>query len=299
MALNLKEFRDSVKANDSYNFPNMIDILPCILYFFLILGIYQLLVYFLYDRMQYFLAEKYITGDDKQLNELYRIKLIVYLYKFLYFTIISIIGWFVLKDLYFFPANLGGNGRFRDLVTQPTEKVYFWEKPKYFDHYYNINFGYALFDSYLLLSLPKQTDFDMLALHHLSTIGLVLFTFLSNYSNFGCVVFYLHYLSDAFSYVCRFSIQSNFSELIKFIATSVFLIVFSFYRLFVFGNVIYDTWFFWKKNEVWLVIDHFLTYFMIFLYILHISWIVLISRKFLQYLIFGNLEDIYTVKKKK
>jgi len=290
------------EKNPSYKFPHIIDLIPSIYFCVLHYLLYKLFVYFLFDWTENFLEEKYITGEEKELKSIYKTKFTIYIFKFSFFAATTIFGYLIMKDLYFFPRYLGGSGDFRELFLGSFDKVIYWEKPKYFDLFYNNNLGYTIFDFAILFTQPKPSDYNMLLLHHFSTISLVVYSFLNNYSNYGGVVFYLHYFSDGLVYIIRLVIQSNTGKYTRILGTIFFVVVFAYFRLFVFGTVIYDSVFYLKSgkgDEPWNIFDYSLNFFMVFLYILHIVWVSMIIKKILLYAFNNKCEDVSVLKVRK
>ncbi len=133
-------------------------------------------------------------------------------------------------------------------------------------------------------------------LHHLVTYSLIVFSFISNYSHVGGVVCFIHYFEDIFSCIVRTVIHLKVSERILFISTTAFLIVFSYTRMYAYGDVIYQLLVSTYESEV---IEYALCFFLHILMLLKVLWVVLITRKFIKYCISGNIEEIYKIKEDK
>jgi ceramide synthetase len=132
-------------------------------------------------------------------------------------------------------------------------------------------------------------------LHHICTISLITFSFLTNYSNVGCVVLFLHDVGDIFVYITRIVINTDASKPIK-ISTAILLqIVFIYTRLYVFGDLILSIYYGITWGFKWP--DTSLTLFLCFLYIMHVNWVYLILKKIFTGLIGGQVEDPAHVKK--
>ena len=129
--------------------------------------------------------------------------------------------------------------------------------------------------------------------HHLVTYSLIVFSFISNYSHAGGVVCYIHYFEDIFSCIVRTVIHLKVSDRILFISTIAFLVVFSYTRMYVYGDVIYQLL---VSAYEWEVIEYALCIFLNILMLLNVLWVVLIIRKFIKYCISGNIEEIYKIK---
>lgn len=293
----IEDILSNVKhANTNYTFPTYYQLLPSMLYLILMIVGHEVFVLMLSDKMQRFLHPRY-SDKENNLVPIFKKKIITNIYKFCFYLFSSIYGYYVLKQLDFFPWSLLGKGEYKNLFNSQYPSIFYFEKPDNFDFYYNFNLSFALFDGYLLLSNPIQSDFLFMALHHLSTYSLIVFSFVTNYSHIGCIVYYIHYLGDVFSYIVRVSIHLNISDFFPFVSTFVFLVVFSYTRLFVFGDVVYQT--FYGIKYTWTLIEYNLYGFLWILMFLNILWIVLITKKFIKYCMTGDIEEIYKFKTKK
>jgi hypothetical protein len=278
---------------DGYKFPTYYDLLPS-LYFLLILIIgHEIFRKLTADRLAKHLTPRYFKEGDEVLIDIYKNKVSSNIYKFMFYLFSSVFGFYVLKDLEYFPWTLGGSGVFNKVFV-PWPDMFYKSKPLYFDLYYNLNLSFALFDGYLLISNPLQSDFLFMVLHHLATYSLIIFSFVANLPHVGAIIYYLHYLGDVFSYVVRVAVHLNVSERVPMISTFTFLVVFSYTRLFVFGDVIYYTYY--GLDYKWSIIESNLFGFLFILMVLNILWIVLIARKFIKYCMTGNIEEIYKFK---
>jgi hypothetical protein len=282
------------KNNKDYNFSSYKELLPSVWILALMIIGHEIFRYLFSEKIVKHLNSRYFIEKDEDLVEIYKKKVASNIYKFVFYLISTIFGFYVLKDLNFFPWSLLGKGEFKNLFVEGYPNIFYFEKPEYFDLYYNFNLSFALFDGYLLITNPLQSDFLIMVLHHLSTYSLITFSFLSNLSNIGCIVYYLFYLGDVFSYIVRVAVHLNCSEFYPFISTFVFLVVFSYTRLFVYGDVLYQIYY--GLNYTWTLIESNLVGFLCILMILNIMWIVLISRKFIKYCLTGNIEEIYKFK---
>ena len=134
-------------------------------------------------------------------------------------------------------------------------------------------------------------------LHHLCTLSLVIFSYLTNYSNLGSIVLFLHNTSDIFVYLTRLLIQTDSPEWIKNLS-GIFLTCSMLYtRLYVFGQAIY-TLYFYATWEWGFTLD-FLFLFLTFLYLMHINWCVLLLSKFYLIVVGNRLSDTVEFKKVK
>ena len=277
------------EMDPSYPFPKKSELIYALISFISFTITYHILKTIFNKFTGKMLVEKYITGNEQNNYEYYREKVSIYLVKLIFLFFVTILGHFILRDLVFFPKSLLGRGDYKILFATG-KKMFFFDKTPYFDLFYNINLGWALFDTYLVLTLPHQSDFLIMILHHLATISLVTFSYLINYSNVGCVVFYLHYFGDAFGYILRLFVYIKVPRMFKYVSGFLVIILFFYTRIYVFGFVLYDTY---HLLPFWGTIEKFCMVFMIFLYNLHIIWLTLIIKKVYHYFRFGEAEELY------
>ena len=295
MYFQLDQYMESISSNNIYyKFPKKSDLLYALYSFLLFVFFYHLSMKILNSFTGNLLLEKYVTGNERIHFNYYRDKVSIYFIKLFILFTITVLGHYILRDLTFFPWSLGGKGEYRNMFTG--KNMYFFEKTPYFDLYYNLNLGWAIFDTYLVLILPRQSDFLIMILHHLATISLIAFSYLTNYSNIGCVVFYLHYFGDAFGYILRLFVYIKVPAICKYISGFSIVFLFSYTRLYVFGSVLLDTYYY---LEFWGVIEKFCFTFEIFLYNLHILWYFLICNKFYKWMKYGEAEELYKPSLKK
>jgi hypothetical protein len=281
-------------ANPNYNFPSYADLLPSLLYVLILIILHEIFKKLSINKIENYLSRRYFEEGEEELIEIYKHKVSSNIYKFIFFLSSTIFGFYVLKDQKFFPWSMFGKGDFSLLYEEGYPNFFFFEKPAYFDFYYNLNFSFALFDGWILLTNPLQSDFLIMLIHHLSTYSLIIFSFISNHSAVGSVIYYIFYLGDIFSYIVRVSIHLNVPEKYSFYSTLAFLIVFTYTRLFVYGDLLYQT--VTKMDFEWSIMEQYLVSFLFILMVLNIMWIVLISRKFVKYCMTGNIEEIYKFK---
>ena len=155
---------------------------------------------------------------------------------------------------------------------------YYHIKPKLFDLHYIICLSYFSSDLiYLLFIYERQNDFFTMILHHICTISLIIFSFITNYSNIGSIVLILHNASDIFVHFTRILIQTDCHEIFKD-TSGVFLVFFFIYtRIYVFGDVIYTIWHYITWDWGWVTFS--LWAFLTFLYLMHINWSLMLLHK--------------------
>jgi len=174
--------------------------------------------------------------------------------------------------------------------------MYYLEKTPLYDFYYQFNLSFVLYDCYLLFSHPVQTDFLFMILHHISTVSLIIFSFITNYTPCGVVIYFLHYLGDVFVYSTRLTVQSKAPTYTKPLCATILVLVFLYTRIYVYGGLISD---YIYSIERWTPIEYSFVGLKLTLYVLHILWTIMIIIKVAKYFYSNNAEDIYKMKKKK
>jgi hypothetical protein len=164
------------------------------------------------------LAQKYKdpSNDLFKLGKIYNKKQATSLYKVIFYSLSVIIGHYICKDIEFFDWRLGGNGDYNKLNAGGYPHYKFWEKPEFFDYYYLTGLSFVCTDLIWLLFIYEwSSDFYLMICHHTITITLVIFSFLTNNSAVGIMVFYLHDITDVFVYAARIGLNTDFNEIIR------------------------------------------------------------------------------------
>jgi len=239
------------------------------------------------------LSKRYDREDEKLI---YKNKIATNMIKLFLYTSSSMLGFYALRELDFFPWTLGGTGEFKNVSAKGFPDYLFFKKTELFDFYYNFNLAFAIFDTYILISYPSQSDFLLMILHHIVTVNLVVFSFLTNLSSFGSIVYITHYSSDIIGMVVRITIHLNIPEIYSCYLTFLFLIIFIYNRMFVFGDVIYRTFSFVLVYD-YNIYTLYLCIFLGVIMILNIIWILLISKKVVLFFMTGRIEEIYKIKR--
>jgi len=296
LTLNIEEQTREVRLkNPDFKLPDWKDLTPSLLLLLPSFMFNYIVKKTVYGWAKRNLDPVYLKDNDPEIIKTYAKKVCSNLFKFFFYLFNTILGYYVLKDLPFMPKMLLGNGSF-DLLFKPGyPDLFYWKQPPLFDFYYNLNLTFGMFDLVILLTHPLQSDFLVMVLHHFASISLQVFSYLYGYSNIGCIVCFLHYYGDIYSYVVRTSIYLKGSyEHLKFGSTLCFLINFIYTRIIVFSTIIYAI--ITELHQEWKFIEYSMTTFLIFLILLHVLWTVLITKKFIKYCITGNIEEIYKVK---
>ena len=225
---------------------------------------------------------------DRQLGEKYRIRLPIHVFKGSMYTFFTIFGYYVLKDINYFPKSLLGKGWLPNMFINGYPNSFYLEKPPLFDFYYMFCLSYFTSDLIGLFREDKQTDFINMLLHHVCTISLIVFSHLVHYSNVGSIVLFLHMESDIWVHVTRFFLQTEVPEIIKDISGLFLVFNFIYTRIYVLGDIIYVLYMYvtWKG-----VIDWFLLIFLTIIYLMHINWAIMLLQKMFSLFMGVKLND--------
>jgi hypothetical protein len=236
--------------------------------------------------------------DNYQLGKIYVKKLCTNAFKVIYFISMCTYGFGILKQLDYFPKSLGGNGDMVNMFSNGANSIFFHWKPNSFDFYYLVNLSYHMTDLvWFIFFYEMQTDFLMMFLHHICTISLIVFSYMCNYSNVGCIVMFLHDFADIFVYFCRIIINLDVRSIAKILSGKLLLVVFVYTRIYVLGDLIRILIQQFSFYKMWDAFNTTLTLFLCFLYMLHIYWVYSIIKKICSALFANKIEDTYKVKK--
>ena len=278
----INDFNENIKKHNlKYPWPTVFDLFPslCILPIVIIskITIQQLSR----GLVESCLAKKYKNPKDEKMKELadiYRRKLARHVYKITFYVSITIFGYYILKDLPYFPKSMGGKGYMAAMFLPGFPYSYFHQKPPLFNFYYNLSLASFVSDFiFLFISEKQQSDFINMFLHHLCTISLVIFSFITNYSNIGCLVIFCHMQSDILLHLERFLLQTDKHIYVLTIVGIIFVSNFIYMRQYVFGEMIYVIYKYitWK----WGIITTMLWLFLVILYIMHLRWTYVLLYK--------------------
>ena len=297
------EFRERViSLNPEYEFSKFSDFKICIVLITLIsifkYCIQRALIKFCQKIMKNSFKHPK-NENDKILAKKYKYKLPMHVYKCGMYTALTIFGYYVLKDLNFFPKSLLGHGWLPNMFINGYPKSFYFSKPPLFDFYYQFCLSYFSSDLIWLLFInERQTDFVDMLLHHSCTISLIVFSHLTHYSNVGSIVLYLHIQSDIFVHFTRILLQTDLPEIIKDISGLILLVNFLYMRIYVLGEIIYVLYHYvtWKGT-----VDWFLLILLVIIYFMHINWSIMLLHKMVQMFTGKKLTDNsgYKINKEK
>ena len=201
-----------------------------------------------------------------------------------------IFGYCVLNQLKYFPKELLGDGELFRIFEDNYPNLYFHHKPKYFDLLYMSNLSYYLIDLiYLLFINEGQSDYNIMIIHHLSSILLIFYSFLSNLSNIGCIVSHIHNIGSIIVYFIRITMYSDICDFYKGFMGVILITVWIYTRIFVFGKLILIMWtdltnWRWVVWSLWLLL--------VTLIIMHLYWVIEILKKLIIFIFEKKVEDV-------
>ena len=280
MIINVNEFRKKlIMQNPNYKFPQYSDFLICVPLIIIISTVKIFVQKHLIKFCEKVMKKSYRfpkNEKDLELGKRYRIKLPEHLFKGTMYFILTVTGYFILKDLNYFPKSLLGKGYLPDMFKDGYPNSFYLNKPPFFFFFYMLCLSYFCSDFVWLVKGYKQTDFINMLLHHVCTVSLIVFSHLVNYSNVGSIVLLLHMESDIFVHSTRFLLQTEFPEIIKNISGLTLTFNFLYIRIYVFGDIIrvLIQYIYWKG-----VIDSFLIIFLSIIYLMHINWAIMLLQK--------------------
>ena len=281
LCLFIKDFNDNIKRHKlNYNWPKLSELIPSLYILPLIMAFKTIIELLSKGLVESCLAKKYKQPKNeefKKLGIIYRHKLSRHIYKITYYVGITIFGYYVLHDLPYFPKSMLGDGYIPNMFLKGFPDSYFYERTPLFILYYNINLAYFLNDFIFMFIMERQSDFINMILHHVCTISLIIFSFITNYSNIGSLVIFCHMETDILLHLARFLLQTDNSVFIIGFVGVIFTVNFIYMRQYVFGEMIYTIYKYinWK----WGIITTTLWLFLVILYIMHLRWsCVLLSK---------------------
>ena len=302
MIRGVEKFRNTlISLNPSYEFSKYSDFLICIpiIICFSIFKYYS--QKFLIKVCEKIMKKSYRfpkTEKDRELGEKYRYKLPIHAFKGTMYTILTLLGYYILKDLNYYPKSLLGKGWLPNMFIKGYPNSFYLEKPPLFDLYYMICLSYFSADMIWLLFInDRQSDFINMLLHHICTISLIVFSHLVHYSNVGSIVLIIHVETDIFVHLTRFLLQTDVPEIFKNLSGIILVFNFLYIRVYVLGDIIYVLYHYvtWKG-----VIDWFLLIFLSIIYLMHINWAIMLVQKMIVLFMGTKLTDTreYKIKEK-
>lgn len=231
LALFLKEFNSiyqmRVANNPTYDWPLYSDLLLALLSSIII----TLLLFFIKATctglFENFISERYQGKERKDRAE----KMVKSAFKGSYFFFAAVFAYFIAKDSFFMPRNLGGIGNVED--TFLGYPYFSKEGLYYFKEYFMIQLGYHFSSLVVLIFSEIRNDFMEMLLHHSITVFLLSLAYLMNYLPVSLMILYTHDISDAFVCLVRVFVDTK-HKYITFVCYVLLMISWVYTRLYVF-----------------------------------------------------------------
>ena len=229
-------------------------------------------------------------------------------FSLIYFCIVTVWGYVILKDTDFLLPSLGGKaGNTFDDVWNDYPFFIQQEQRSSLKVYQWATMGYHVFSLMKLFTHQRQArrpDFMEMFLHHLLTVALYSISYMTNFVKHGSVIMFLHDWADIPTAVTKCFVETTFKKS-TWIGGIIVLFLWAYSRLIVFPQIIYyctylpplestfmldipgqDTY-----NAGWRSIVFGSAVFLFFLYILHIYWYVLFIRSIYRAAVHDKMED--------
>lgn len=137
-----------------------------------------------------------------------------------------------------------------------------------------------------------RNDFVEMFLHHVVTLLLYGFSYLTNMTAAGAVIMYLHDWADIFAALVRCFAETTFVA-ISLISVTGTTLAWFYTRLIIFPQIIYASCF---KYDIYqgrdFTGDKYFGILLSILYILHIHWFIIILKSINRYVVKGKADDL-------
>jgi hypothetical protein len=186
-----------------------------------------------------------LAKGEGEMKKFYTNKMCKTFYKFQYFTVASIWGYWVLSSTGWLPWHIGGgrlsieeaqNAAFSSLGAMP-----YFKCPRPVLIYALGTMGYHVFDAILGVLRERESDFWEMQLHHIATVSLIFCMIFGNNLGAGCMIAYLHDLADITVQAVKCVSCTNYSNLTLGVYF-VFVSAWFWTRLFVFPQILFYVW---------------------------------------------------------
>jgi hypothetical protein len=203
-------------------------------------------------------------------------------FKFCFFLFVSIYGYFLLRDKEWVPPIIGGTG---DVALTFKEEML--ELDPGVKTYYLIQLGYHTHSFLFQFRMTHRADFFEMVLHHVATIFLIGFSYLTNFTRVGSLVLLTHDFSDLFGYAIK-SVVDTSSAVLTLSIYAGLLLSWGFMRLYVFPRYIITTTIAQTQVPGYLLFNGLL----LTLLVLHVYWYFLFLKMGYTFFTSGKREDI-------
>jgi len=210
------------------------------------------------------------------------------LIKLCFFVTISIYGYIVLKDKEYTPWILGGSGDITESFPEEFPYLSYYEDVAY---YFLWGLSYHVMSLVYHLALPKKPDFMEMFLHHICTIFLIAFSYMSGYLRIGSLIFFLHDVTDVASYLMKTSVDTQSTTFNKITYTNL-LVSWGIGRLFIFPVfLIKEAMFSPRMVKIYIHGYYFFNIMLVILFCLHVYWYCLFLKMGFAYATRGVIKD--------
>jgi ceramide synthetase len=226
-----------------------------------------------------------LVGKDRNDEELLKervLKASLSVYKILYYSTMTIVGYLILKDTDILPPWLGGSGAlenaFKDYPYQP-------QYPHMLT-YSLVCLGYYLEETMdHNIYRPKNSDFWEMNLHHVITICLVSNMLFMNAVSAGAFCLFFHMICDITVSVSKFFSHTIYktATVISFAVTTALWIYTRNFVMIIYTMECWKGWVYPEELKQFQIANTLLASFLTILSILHLYWTCLFLNMFLKY----------------
>eukprot|EP00160_Parvularia_atlantis_P013811 Unigene3081_Nuclearia_a/m.9465 Unigene3081_Nuclearia_a/g.9465 ORF Unigene3081_Nuclearia_a/g.9465 Unigene3081_Nuclearia_a/m.9465 type:complete len:372 (+) Unigene3081_Nuclearia_a:176-1291(+) len=222
-------------------------------------------------------------------------------FKFLFFAVYTVVGFYLLLDKEWTMPAMGGSGS----IVNAFLGYPFQEQMPYIKEYYLVSLAYHLHSLLFHVFVSKRrNDFLEMLLHHVVAVMLISFSYLLNFVRGGALVMLLHDVADIPGYLVKSTVDTRFKYLTLTVYVSL-LAMWGYARLYVLPFEIIVP----LLNGKYPVIGEalhkdgnflpFFVFMLVTLQVMHVLWYGLFVQMGLNFLKSGKTEDIQQKRLKK
>jgi len=211
-------------------------------------------------------------------------------YKFLFYSIMTVCGFMLLRDQDFTPWALGGSGDARNCWTggYPFQVV-----SVALQNFYLAHIGFHVCELAMLLVEKRHPDFWEMLLHGALACSLLSISYALNYVRIGSLVLVLHGATDIFIYASKALVDTTFSRLTG-VSYFALLATYAWFRIFVYPvHVMNSAWVQSREASTEPIYGWgYLNFALCALLLLHMYWFGLIVKIGLYFRTTGQTKDL-------